>query len=186
MREAQYKFTTSGDDSPHDADRACDDWDAEWRTLIERSNPNAVFLTTSFWDANAKKLDNADRFRLIYRRDISGPGIAAAVEEGIDILTSRGARVYLDNSVPYLGSDLPSAEAMSETVTSIYEDAKKAGKNVGLLDLRGQVCDGRRCPTSIRGIAVLDETGHPAGESLARLSRWMLNTVSADLDAVQR
>ncbi|MGO4301977.1 DUF459 domain-containing protein [Leifsonia sp. RAF41] len=185
MRESRYKLSSYGLSDEHAANRACDDWDSEWRQLIEQSKPDAVLLTTSYWDVNAQKIDDTDTFRLITDKKFRDQ-YAASLQEGIDILSAQGARVYLDNSLPYLGNDMPSAEAMSKTVTEVYRKAKAAGKNVGLLDLRGQLCDGNTCPTTIDGIAVMDETSHPAGESLARQSRWILNTISADLGAVQR
>lgn len=185
LREAQYKLTSGGFTNASDATRACDDWDDKWRTLVAQSKPDAVLLTSSYWDVNAKRFDGESTFATI-----SDPKVRtrykAALREGIDILSAGGARVYLDNSLPYIGNDLPSAEAMSATVTEAYEEAKAAGKNVGLLDLRGQLCDGTSCPRVIDGIAVMDETAHPAGESLDRQSRWILNTISSDLAATQQ
>lgn len=182
MRQSRYKLTTSGIDDVEQANRACDDWDVKWQALVNQSKPDATLLTTSYWDANAQDIDGSGTFRTItdptFRKQYK-----ASLQRGIDILSSQGGRVYLDNSLPYLGHDMPSAEAMSKAVTEVYEEARKAGKNVGLLDLRHQLCTGTTCPATIDGIAVLDETGHPDGESLARQSRWILNTIAADLEA---
>lgn len=182
MREAQYKLTTYGIDEAQDANHACDDWDVEWRALITKWNPDAVLLTTSYWDANAQKIDDTGTFRLITDKKFRSV-YQKALRDGIDILSANGARVYLDNSLPYLGHDMQSAEAMSKAVSEVYAEQKAAGKNVGLLDIRGQVCVDTTCPSSIDGIAVADSSGHPAGESLARQSRWILNTMAADLDS---
>jgi len=50
-----------------------------------------------------------------------------------------------------------------------------ASAQVTLLPLREQMCDSTECPASIDGIQVLDDTGHPAGQSRDRLARWILN-----------
>lgn len=180
MKEKKYKLTTYGQQQEYDANPACHDWPEKWRNQIAELRPDAVFLTSSFWDANAQVIDSSGEY-LTITDEAFRTQYVEYLREGIDILSADGALVYLDSSLPYLGSDMDAAEAMRETVLDVFETAKGEGKNVALMDLYRQVCNDAGCPKVIDGIQVLDPTGHPAGDSLSRLSTWMLNTFAADL-----
>lgn len=181
MKPSKYKLTTYGLSEALDANHACDDWARKWSDLVAQNNPNAVVLTTSYWDANEQIIDGSGAFLKITDNAFHSKYVEY-MNQAIDILSSNGARVYLDNSYPDLGHDPVVAKKMSETVTNdVYAPARAKGKNVALLPLHEQVCSHEECPKSISGIQVLDETGHPAGQSLTRLSTWMLSVIANDL-----
>ncbi|GAA3875795.1 hypothetical protein GCM10022381_18110 [Leifsonia kafniensis] len=150
----------------------CNQWPTEWPALLEQYQPDVVYLTTAFWDAAKQMIDDSGEpknfedaaFRLRYAQN---------VDQVLSILTSTGATVYMDN----MAHDT-NYEAQVDAVTRNAD----AGLTVKLIDVYGQMCVSTGdCPWLINGIKVLDETGHPAGESRDRLARFILNQMKAGL-----
>lgn len=148
----------------------CNQWPTEWPQLLEHYQPDAVYLTTAFWDAAQQVIDDSGEPKTFDDAEFRDR-YAHNVDEALAVLTSTGATVYMDN----LAHDV-NHEAQVDAVTRNAD----AGLNVELIDLYGQMCVSvGDCPTWIDGIQVLDETGHPAGESRDRLARFMVNQMAA-------
>lgn len=159
------------DDVMKPTEPTCNDYPTTWAGAVEEYNPDVIYLTTSFWDAFA---------RFIFEED--GPEVTIAdpavqeryvdkATEAIALLSANGATVYMDN----VNSDIM-GDVQQKSV-----DANS--QNAVLLNLRGEMCSETECPAVIDGITVLDDTGHPSGESQLRLSSWLLNQLAAGSDA---
>ncbi len=148
---------------------SCNTWPTMWPELVAKYKPNAVYLTTAFWDVAPQEIAGSDQFQTF-----ADPGFRAAYATNIDraiaLLTAGGATVFLDDmNYNETGNAEPDAVV------------RNASPKVQLLKLREQLCNAAGCPAVIGGIQVLDDTGHPAGESQNRLARWVLNQMAAQV-----
>jgi hypothetical protein len=146
----------------------CNTWPAEWPKLVEEYKPEAVYLTTAFWETAPQIIDDSedpktfddDDFRARYQQN---------VDDAIRILTAGGATVFTDNI---------NQGGMHNQQVEAVERNRSAGLGVELINLYGEMCSDSECPEFVDGIQVLDETGHPAGESRDRLARFILNEMA--------
>jgi hypothetical protein len=148
---------------------SCNNWPTVWPELVSKYQPTAVYLTTAFWDVAPQEIAGSNQFQTF-----ADPAFRATYAKNIDraiaLLTAGGATVFLDDM-----NDNNTANAEPDAV------ARNAGPKVKLLWLREQLCNAAGCPPVIGGIKVLDDTGHPAGESQNRLARWVLNQMAAQV-----
>lgn len=143
----------------------CNEWPTRWAELVQEYQPDYVYLTTSFWDVAPQVFAPGTEAITIDSPEVQDRYVANALEAGA-VLTSGGAHLFLDD----LNSD-EMHEVQSRTVTQASSDS------ISLLSIRSQVCTLEGCPPTVDGIQVLDDTGHPAGESRDRLARWILNSM---------
>lgn len=151
---------------------ACRTWPKVWPLLVERYRPRAVVLATTYWDSVPQVIDGTGTFRTIadpvFRRRYQ-----ANMDRAIDILSARGAAVFVGNAVLTRNPKL--AALVNREVAAVV--ARNAGRGVHLLDLYHQFCDAGRCPERTGGLDVYDPTGHPTVPVRDRLGRWALNTL---------
>lgn len=142
---------------------ACKTWREQWTRLVDEHRPDAVLLMVAFWDSSAQQTEPDGP-----RRDLGDPEFRARfirhLDEGVAILTARGAPVHLMNA----HLDYP--------INAILKDASHR-HSLPMLDLREQLCTDTGCPKKIDGVDVYDETGHASRTACARLGRWILNTM---------
>lgn len=148
----------------------CNSWPTAWAELIQMHQPDAVYLTTSFWDAASQKLTKGGEEGTL-DDPVFQDRWAANAHRAIGILGEGGATVYLD--------DLNPSQLHGVQQRVIEESEESAAV---LLPLHRELCTATACPAQIEGIQVLDDTGHPAGESRDRLARWILNRMADDLN----
>lgn len=151
-------------------DEECNAWPTAWPELIETHEPDAVYLTTSFWDAAPQILTQEGDEGTLDDRRFQDRWVENA-KRAIGILEARGATVYLDDLNP---------SQLHEVQRRAVEESSE--HHVALLPLYQELCTARSCPSQIDRIRVLDDTGHPSGESRDRLARWILNQMAGDLD----
>jgi hypothetical protein len=147
----------------------CNKWPTAWAELVKQYHPDAVYLTTSFWDAADQVIRPGGAVGNLADPSFQERWVKNAAR-AITTLQADGAHVYLD--------DLNPTELHGVQKRAV--DAANSPK-VTLLPLYEQLCSGTNCPAQVNGIQVLDDTGHPAGESRDRLARWLLNEMTADL-----
>ena len=150
-------------------DEDCNSWPTVWGDLVEQHRPDAVYLTTSFWDAAPQKLTAEGEEGTLDDRAFRDRWVENA-KRAISILGDGGATVYLDDLNP------DQLHGVQQRVVEESDDPQ-----VVLLPLYREVCTETACPSHVDGVQVLDDTGHPAGESRDRLARWILNEMADDL-----
>lgn len=144
----------------------CNKWPETWASLVDEYNPDAVFLMSSFWDVAPQILEEGGEEVTIADPEVQEHWLAQA-DKAIAILSANGATVYLENGNSDGMHDVQARAAEANPQTTV------------LLNYRGEVCSDTECPAVIDGVKVLDDTGHPAGESQLRLGTWLLNQMIA-------
>lgn len=148
-------------------DPKCNEWPVKWPELVAEYHPDAVYLSTSFWDAATQVIDSGGDAGTLADIAFQDRWVENATL-AIDSLTADGARVFLDD----MNSD--GLHGVQQAAVAQIGPEKAA-----ILPLAGQICDVSGCPQFIKGVRVMDDTGHPAeGESRDRLARWMLNQMA--------
>jgi hypothetical protein len=147
----------------------CNDWPTTWPELVAEYEPDAVYLTTSFWDQAQQVIDESGAPKTFEQPEFRDR-YAANVDKAIAMLTAQGAEIFMDNW------DRPKNHGAQELAV---ERNAALGVPISLVDLFHEVCTDTTCPPVIEGINVKDETGHPAGESRDRQARFILNQIAA-------
>ncbi|MFJ2578662.1 SGNH hydrolase domain-containing protein [Kitasatospora aureofaciens] len=153
----------------------CNAWPTEWPKLIDQHKPQAVLLSTSFWDQAAQVIDDSGKLKTIDAPDFQ-KAYAVHLDQALELLGRGGARVFLTTTTdgdpgPYRTK----SDAMNKAVRAAV--ARNAAKGTSLLSVRDQLCDDSGCPREIHGIQVYDDTGHPTKEAQDRLGAWMLDAM---------
>jgi hypothetical protein len=147
----------------------CNSWPSEWPKLVKQYKPDAVLLTTSFWDSAEQVVDGTGKLRTM-KDPVFRARYDANMDKAIKLLSNSGAKVFIDNLNP---------PGMLKAQNAAVE--RNSNRGARSIDLYNQMCSNDSCPPVIDGIKVLDETGHPTPESRKRLGAWILNKMHAEL-----
>lgn len=147
-------------------DPQCNAWPDKWPALVKKYDPDAIYLTTSFWDTAQQMIEPNGKEGTLADPEFQDRWLTNATR-AIKILSADGATVYFD-------------DLNEPGLHGVQGRAVRESTSAHLLPLYAQMCADAGCPPRIGGIQVLDDTGHPAGESRDRLARWILNSISKD------
>lgn len=164
--ETKGEFPTSRD---------CTLWPSTWTNTVNAVRPEIAILNVGNWDQALQDFDGTGEFvgachPLFHDR------YSQKIDQGLGILGSRGARVYImtirDNDAR--------AGSGPDCMNNILREAavRHAARGVQLLDLYAQLCSAHRCPDTADGKRVYDETGHLAPEAQRRIAVWVFNQVN--------
>jgi hypothetical protein len=152
---------------------ACRSWPEQWPRLVERYRPQAVVLSTAYWDQTPQVIDGGRP------RDLGDPlfrqRYQANMDRAIRLLGAHGAAVFVGTAVIGRTDHGRTAHRMNREVEAAVQ--RNSSRNVHLLDVRRQLCVHDNCPARIAGIDVYDETGHPSAPAHDRLGNWILSTI---------
>lgn len=149
-------------------DPHCNAWPEKWPDLVKKYHPDAVYLTTSFWDGAQQMIKKKGDAGTLADPKFQDRWVKNATG-AVKLLSAGGATVYFD-------------DLNEPGLHDVQGRAVDENGSARLLPLYAQMCTSASCPPIIDGIDVLDDTGHPAGESRVRLARWILNSIAEDLD----
>lgn len=164
--ETKGEFPTSRD---------CTLWPSTWTNTVNAVRPEIAILNVGNWDQALQDFDGTGEFvgachPRFHER------YSQKIDQGLGILGSRGARVYImtirDNDAR--------AGSGPDCMNAILREAavRHAANGVQLLDLYAQLCSDHRCPDIADGKRVYDETGHLAAEAQKRIAVWVFNQVN--------
>jgi hypothetical protein len=165
--------------------KSCDDWPQRWRDLVDSRDPDIVAIAVGRWETTDRRV--AGQWTHIGRPAFD-TYLTAELEQAVDLLSSRGARVALFTAPYYEGFERPDGGRWPEDDPRRVDRfnqilrviARRHPDVVQVVDVGGALSPKGRYTRRIAGVAVRTDDGtHVTPEGAAYLTSKVLPQLGA-------